>query len=162
MDNNHIQGKVGSKVNLGLYYNDELVSLMTFGIRKILRNESWELIRFCNKIDSIVIGGSSKLFKYFINNYEFDEIISYADRRWSQGNLYVNLGFMMNGVTPCNYYYINDRNRENRIKYQKHKLIQEGYDRNKTEHEIMSNRGIYRIYDCGNIRYIYKKKPLEF
>ena len=28
-------------------------------------------------------------------------------------------------------------------------LIKQGFDRNKTEHEIMLERKIYRIYDCG-------------
>jgi hypothetical protein len=44
---------------------------------------------------------------------------------------------------------------ENRIAYQKHKLVAAGYDATKTEHEIMLERGIYRIYDCGNYKYVY-------
>ncbi len=47
---------------------------------------------------------------------------------------------------------------ENRIRFQKHKLIKEGFDRNKTEHEIMLERKIYRIYDCGNLKYKYDRK----
>ena len=73
LDQNHIQGKLGAKVRLGLYYNDELVSLMTFGaLRKNLGQKSedgsYELLRFCNKLNTNVVGGASKLFKHFINN----------------------------------------------------------------------------------------------
>ena len=46
--------------------------------------------------------------------------------------------------------------REHRIKYQKHKLIQMGYDKNKTADEIMLENNIYKIYDCGTIRYTLK------
>ena len=53
----------------------------------------YELIRFCNKINTNVIGGASKLFKYFIKNYNPNEIISYADKRWSNGMLYNILNF---------------------------------------------------------------------
>ena len=30
------------------------------------------------------------------------------------------------------------------------------YDSNKTEHEIMKENKIYRIYDCGTIKVIYE------
>jgi len=158
LNDNHIQGKCNSKINLGLYYNDELVSLMTFGgLRIVLGSkpikDSYELLRFCNKLDTTVIGGASKLLKYFIKNYQPKEIISYADRRWSSGNLYRNLGFKFIKNTSINYYYIINKNREYRFKYRKDILVKDGYDMNKSEHDIMLSRGIYRIYDCGSKKY---------
>ena len=92
LDANHIQGKCGSSIKLGLYYNNELVSLMTFGKSRHFvgsHNVSkYELLRFCNKLNTVVIGGASKLFNYFIEKYNPESVVSYADRRWSQGNLY--------------------------------------------------------------------------
>ena len=161
LENNHIQGKVGSKVKLGLYYNDELVSLMTFGgLRKNLGGKKsenhYELIRFCNKLNTNVIGGASKLLKHFIKTYNPKEIISYADRRWSNGNLYDRLGFELSHISKPNYFYINDDRRENRFKYRKDVLIKEGFNPNKSEREIMEERGFKRIYDCGTISYSLK------
>ena len=155
---NHIQGNVNSKINLGLYYNDELVSLMTFGnLRKSMgstqKDDSYELLRFCNKLNTTVIGGADKLLKNFIRLYTPKEIISYADRRWSQGNLYEKLNFTHIHDSKPNYWYILGTNREYRFKYRKDVLVKEGYDPSKTEHQIMINRGIYRIYDCGNKKF---------
>jgi len=160
IEENHIQGNINSKIRLGLYYNNELVSLMTFGnMRKSLgrlSNENkYELLRFCNKLNTNIIGGASKLFNYFIKNYNPVEVISYADRRWSKGNLYDKLGFTFDHNSNPNYWYIIGKNRKHRFGYRKDILIKEGYDKNKTEHQIMLERGIYRIYDCGNI--LYKK-----
>jgi very-short-patch-repair endonuclease len=152
---NHIQGDCRSTINLGLYHKGELVSLMTFGKRPILNSHEWELIRFCNKLDTSVVGGASKLLKYFKVNHQPKEIVSYADRRWSQGKLYDNLGFTFVGNTKPNYFYLINKKRENRFKYQKHKLVLDGFDVNESEHTIMLGRGIYRIYDCGNKKYIY-------
>jgi hypothetical protein len=45
---------------------------------------------------------------------------------------------------------VNDK-RENRFNYRKDILIKEGFDKNKTEHDIMLERKLYRIYDCGSI-----------
>ena len=163
LDQNHIQGKLGAKVKLGLYYDNELVSLMTFGnLRKNLgstsKEGSYELLRFCNKLNTTVIGGASKLFKYFITNYNPINIISYADRRWSEGNLYYNLGFKLLGETKPNYFYVNKYflNRESRFKYRKDILIKNGFDPNKSEYEIMKDNGYTRIYDCGVLKFEYK------
>ncbi len=160
LKDNHIQGTIGSKVNLGLYYNNELVSIMTFGGGRLVMNGSkneWELLRFCNKVNHSVIGGASKLFKHFIKNYQPKQIISYADRRWSQGNLYNQLGFNKTHNSNPNYFYVINNNREHRFKYRKNLLLKEGFDKNKTEREIMNDRKIYRIYDCGNIVFYYSE-----
>ena len=157
LNKNHIQGAVGSKINIGLYHNNNLVSLMTFGKkRKVLGNTTskfgeFELLRFCNLLDHAVIGGASKLLKKFINDHKPLEIISYADRRWSDGNLYRKLDFNLIKNTPPNYFYVIGKKREHRFKFRKDILVRMGYDSNLTEYEIMKLRGINRIYDCGNL-----------
>jgi hypothetical protein len=158
---NHIQGNVNSSIKIGLYLDEELVSLMTFGgLRRIIgsteKEDSYELLRFCNKLNSSVIGGAGKLLKYFEKHYNPKEIVSYADRRWSKGNLYNNLGFKFIHYSQPNYWYVINKKRVNRINFQKHKLIKEGYNKDKTEHQIMLDRKIYRIYDCGTITYRLK------
>ena len=160
LENNHIQGNVNAKYRYGLYYNDELVSIMTFGNkRKSLGSKAeenvYELLRFCNKLNTTVIGGASKLLKHFIKEHNPKEIISYCDRRWSNGDLYEKLGFVFDHYTQPNYFYIVNGKRENRFKYRKSELIKQGFDSNKTEEQIMSERGIKKIYDCGSI--LYKK-----
>jgi hypothetical protein len=155
---NHIQGYSNSKIKLGLYYNNELVSLMTFGgLRKVMGQKqiegSFELIRFCNQLNTTVIGGADKLLKHFIKIYKPKEVISYADRRWSMGGLYEKLGFNFVKNTTQNYFYLINKNREYRFKYRKDVLISQGFDSSISEHKIMLSRGIYRVYDCGNKKY---------
>lgn len=157
LENNHIQGSTNAKIKLGLYYGDELVSIMTFGsFRKSLGSKhtdpnEYEMIRFCNKINTKVIGGASKLFTYFLKNYKPKTIISYSDNRYFDGKLYEILGFNFIKLTKPNYFYTKDfKIRENRFKYRKDRLIVDGFDKNKTEHEIMNDRNYYQIYDAGN------------
>jgi hypothetical protein len=155
LNENHLQGFVNSNFNYGLYHNDDLVSIMTFmKTRKIFNNKedynSYELIRFCNKLNHTIIGGASKLFNAFISEVSPKKILSYCDISWANGDLYYKLGMNYVGITQPNYYYIVNGKRENRIKYQKHKLVKEGYNKNLTEKEIMNERDLYRIYNCGN------------
>jgi len=158
LDKNHLQGFVGSKIKIGLFHNNELVSLMTFGKkRKIMNSKSkdgeYELLRFCNKLNTNVIGGASKLFNYFENEIKYSEITTYADRSHSQGNLYNVLGFDFVHKTTPNYFYIINGIRKHRFGFRKDVLIKEGYDKNMTEHEIMFGRKIFRIYDSGSLKY---------
>lgn len=162
LNKNHIQGFVGSKIKIGLYYNDELVSIMTFGnLRKSLGQKSeegsYELLRFCNKLSTSVIGGSSKLFSFFTKNYNSTEVISYSDLSRSKGNMYQKLGFELSHNSSPNYYYVIDGVRKHRFNFRKDKLIKEGFDANKTEIQIMNERGYYRIFDCGMQKWTYKK-----
>jgi len=158
---NHIQGYNIGKYNLGLYYNNELVSLMTFGkLRKNLGQISkegyFELLRFCNKINTTIVGGANKLFIYFVKKYNPIKIISYADRSWTMNNsktLYDKLNFKLITKTLPNYFYIIDGCRENRFKYRKDVLVKQGFDKNKSEHDIMLENDFYRIYDSGNLKY---------
>ena len=119
-------------------------------------NDVYEMYRFCNKINTIVVGGFSRLFNYFIKTYNYKEIISYVDRSYFDGGGYLKTGFKMVGKTKPNYHYVVGRRREYRFKYRKDKLIKEGYDPNKTEHEIMLERKTYRIYNSGNLKLKYE------
>lgn len=159
---NHIQGYCSSSINIGLYYNNELISLMTFGFRKTNNKKEYELIRFCNKLNTNVIGGSSKLFKYFLSNYEYVDIISYADISLFTGELYKKLEFISNGLSEPNYFWVGSDNiRKHRYNFSKRKLVNKGYDKDKTEVEIMHERGYYRVYSCGQERYVYSKNILK-
>lgn len=163
---NHIQGAVPSKYNISLWYNGEIVSLMTFGsLRKNLgfknKKGSFELLRFCNKLNTTVVGGASKLFSYFTEKYSPHEIISYADRRWSQGNLYNNLGFIFINNTKPNYSYIDGKKqiRINRYNLRKNILVEKyGCPENISEVNFCKSIGYYQVFDCGNKKYIWKKE----
>jgi hypothetical protein len=162
LNKNHLQGSVNASINLGLYNNDELVSLMNFNKPRSGvggKYDGYELSRFCNKLDVSVIGGASKLLKHFIKEYEPNEIRSYADRRWSQGNMYEMLKFTKTHINRPNYWYIINKERFHRFNFRKSKLKEMGYNiEGKTEREVMLENKIYRIYDCGTITYSYKPK----
>ncbi len=156
-ENNHLQGYTNSKIKLGLYYKDELVSCMLFSKPRIGIGSSYdgyELTRFANLVNTNVIGGASKLLKHFEKVYQPVEIRSYADRRWSDGGLYDVLGFELSHINKPNYWYIEGNQRKHRFGYRKVNLKKLGFDiKDKTEHEIMLERKIYRIYDCGTLSY---------
>jgi len=157
LDENHIQGFSSSQQKIGLFYKDELVSLMTFGWRYTNGKRECELIRFCNKRNINVVGASSRIFKYFVENYDFDEIISYSDVSMFDGNMYQKLGFEYSHTSEPNYFWVVNGIRKHRFNFTKKKLVSQGYDRLKTEVEIMHDLGHYRIWGCGQKKWIYKK-----
>ena len=159
LEQNHIQGNIAGRIKIGLFYDDELVQVMTFRTptqKKYKGDNNYELSRLCSKTGINVIGGASKLLKYFERNYNPELIISYANRRWSIGNVYEKLGFKFSHKTAPNYFYFRGNTLESRNKYQKHKLnkILPVFNPELTEKENMFNNGYRRIYDCGNLVYV--------
>ena len=153
LDNNHIQGHVNSSIKLGLYYQDELVSIMTFDSfegRKKMEEGGYNLSRFCNKLGYNIIGGASKLLSHFIKKYNVKRIVSYADKDWSIGSLYYTLGFKNISENGPDYKYIVDKKRVHKSRYRKSKL-----KTNLTESSKMKELGINKIYDCGKIKFEY-------
>jgi predicted nucleic acid-binding Zn-ribbon protein len=165
LEKNHIQGAVSSKYNIALFYQDEMVALMTFGaLRKNLGQVNkpgyFELLRFCCKLNTSIIGGASRLFKYFIKKYSPIEIISYADRRWSQGDLYEKLGFQFVSNTKPNYSYIDGKQqmRINRYTLRKNVLVEKyNCPHDVSETKFCHSIGLYQVFDCGNKKYIWKQ-----
>lgn len=160
LNENHIQGSAGSKVCYGLVYNNILVSVMSFGKSRFNKNYEWEMLRSCSLIGTTVVGGASKLFSRFIKEYTPSSIISYADRRHFTGESYVKYGFKFSHSTKPGYFYWDPRTNAlyNRIKFQKHKLINMlvNYDCNLTEKENMLLNGYRIYYDCGQNVYTWR------
>lgn len=150
---NHIQGAgTPTKYNYGLYYKDELVCVMTFGTPRFNRNYTYELVRYCSRLGTTIVGGASKLLKYFRKQH-FGSIISYADRRWSKGNLYKSLGFIFSHNSVPNYRYNKYKTSLSRYQCQKHlleKMFPNIWEPDKSESTIMREAGYHKVYDCGN------------
>ena len=160
LNKNHLQGEDKSTVKLGLKYKGELVSVMTF--RKSSRfekNVEWELTRFCNKLDTVIVGGAGKLFCHFLENYNPKMIVSYCDRRYFSGGVYQKLGFNFVKHTPPGYSVIIDKYKDlrHRMSFQKHKLskILKSFDPLKTEWVNLVENGYDRIWDCGHSKWIF-------
>jgi hypothetical protein len=163
LDENHLQGDCKSSIRIGLYFNNILVSLMTFSKLRLpvggkSKKDIWELTRFCNKINNTVVGGASKLLKHFIKVKNPIEIQSYSDNMISDGDLYNNLGFQYSHTSKPGYWYVINGIRYHRFNFRKDKLIKKGADINKLEHEIMEEKGYLRVWSAGNKKWIWNKK----
>jgi hypothetical protein len=157
----HLQGDTSSSINLGLFYKDNLISAMTFSkARAITSTEAeYELIRFASSC--VITGGASKLFSHFLKTYDPESVISYADRRWSyRGAVYEKLGFNQVASSKPNYWYAKQGKRFHRATFMKSKLERklDTFDPSLTEVENMKMNGYDRLWDCGNFKYIWRKK----
>lgn len=152
---NHLQGVGRSNVRIGLYYQNQLVSVMTFLKGDISKSiKDWELNRFCSIINTNVVGASGKLFNYFIKNYNPKTIISFSDRRWSQDEaVYSLLGFKFDHNTKPNYWYF----LPNKCKRIHRFSLRKNSNSNLSERELRESQGYLRIYDCGSSKWIWSK-----
>lgn len=155
LDNNHIQGYFGCTHRIGLFYKNELVSVMTFSKPNISKGKKetkadvWEISRFSSKYN--VRGAASKLFNRFVNDYKPVEIFSYADLRWNQGKVYEKLGMIKMSDGFPNYWYVSGNKRIHRFALRK-KIYEQP---EKSERELREEQGYNRIWDCGSSKWVW-------
>lgn len=151
---NNLQGKCKAKYYYGLYFNDMIVSLIAISYSS--KKGNYIIPRLCETLNIFVIDGFIKLLSYVIRLLKPKNIVAYADKRYCEEELYETLGFSYVKTMQPDYYYVIDHSRESKTNYTKKKLVEQGFDNDKTEHQIMLERGIYRIYDCGKDLYELK------
>jgi hypothetical protein len=156
LDTNHIQGFCGAENYYGLFKDSECVSMLTVGKHRFIKNEK-EIIRYCNKLNHIVVGGFSKLLKEIKKDY--DKVYSYSNFRFFDGKVYEKFGEFL-GISEPGYYWTNPSKMIRLSRYQTQKgdklskLLKDQYDPSLTEEENMINAGYLKIWDCGNGIYL--------
>ena len=161
-NSNHISGYTNATYKFGLFHNNELVQIISFSKPRFDKEHEYEIIRLCTKLNMNVIGGASKLYKHFIRLFNPSSIISYADRQYSEGNVYnaFEMNFLYN--TDPGYKWSDGHTLHNRMNFQKHKLknVLKIYDEKLSERENMFNNNYKLYWDCGQSVWSYKN-PLE-
>ncbi len=150
-NNNHIQGNGPSSINIGLKYNNELIAVMGF----IKQKSVFYLNRYAT--NSQVAGGFSKLLSHFQKKYKWSVIVSFADLRWSVGNLYKQNNWKLDKILPPDYSYSpNGHTRFHKFNYRRKNLnnILSNYNPALSETVNCDNNGILRIWDCGKQRWV--------
>jgi Zn finger protein HypA/HybF involved in hydrogenase expression len=154
--NNHIQGYKSATHRFGLFENNTLLMVMSFSKPRFDHNYDFENIRTCSKLNTVVVGGFSKLLKHFLSIEKTMSIVSYIDLRYFLGDAYIKSGFEFVRKTNPNYFYFlhNSFVLYTRHRFQKHKLnyMLQKYDVKLTEYENMVNNDYLRIFDCGNLK----------
>lgn len=159
VDSNHIQGYSNATYKIGLFYDDVLVSVMLVGkLRDMMGSKPkeghYEIYRVVSREDTEVVGGFSKMLKYFERTYNPECIITYGDLCYTLGNVYLKCGFTDEGLSsPCYSWQINGV-RYHRSNFMKCKLEECRKDPSLTEDQAMRSRHAYKIWDAGKIKFV--------
>ena len=161
---NHIQGYTNSTIHIACFYNEEIMGVMSFR-QEIKYKNNWELTRFATNSKYNCPGIGSKLFTFFVKNYNPDNVKSFADRRWTldpNDNIYIKMGFKLSKIIKPDYRYVSTKTGVNRIhKFNMRKKLlikrysNKGLTNEMTEKEMTEKLGFYRIWDCGLFKYVW-------
>lgn len=117
LQSNHSYGDAACKYRYGLFLKRQtghlaevsevalgtLIAVATFSnARRWVKGgkeiRSYEWTRFASLPGMRVSGGMGKMLKTFIKDVAPDDVMSYADLEWSEGDVYEALGFTMEGL----------------------------------------------------------------
>lgn len=145
---NHLLGRIKVfSICYGLYYNGELISLIT--LKKLNANENrYELSRYAIKKNTTIIGGGKKLLTNIINNENIEKIVTYNDNSIFKGSTYEKLGFEKIRTNKPNYVYYNLSSCEIIPKQLIRKSLL-GIEFT-TERDYANDHNLSRVYNAGN------------
>lgn len=156
INENHLQGYANDSIRIGLYSNNQLVSIMTFGNPRYNNNFEYELIRYCSSKN--IVGGAERLFSFFTKKYNPKSIISYCDLSKFTGDTYIKLGFTLQRVSISKHWF----NMKTGIHITDNLLRARGYDqlfganygKGFNNEDLMKQAGFVEIYDAGQATYV--------
>lgn len=166
LDENHMNVPIKAKYKYGLKKNQELVAVMSFSKgRPMIRNNeafnSFELLRFCNKLNLTVVGGFSKLLNHFIKKFNPDDIMTYVDADWSDGQSFLSNGFKLMETMPLMEFWLNIQTGEREYPHLALKKLKKTMDIHMSETEknsFLHKHGYTEVYNSGSYKYIFMRK----
>ena len=161
LNETHLQGPCrGNTINLGLYYNEKLVQVMTFGKSRYSKKYDYELLRLCSLSGITVVGGASKLFSYFISQLNPKSVLSYCDFSLFSGAVYDNLNFKLVRTNRIKHWYNSKTNEHYTDRYIQtngfDRIFKTNYGKGASNTELMLSHGFVEIYDAGQGVYLWQ------
>lgn len=140
---NHLMGASGSrdrKRSYGLYYNNILVCIMEVKTRK-KKERVLEISRFCPRLNASIVGGFSKLIKAVIDSEQPNQIVTFIDRRYGDGEYLSGMGWKKIHER-ISFQWTNYTETVHRMKFPGKSGLEKGWD---------------RIYDCGQAKWVLER-----
>ncbi len=155
LETHHLQGAARSSLSIGLFRGDELLSVLTIAKARFSKKHTHEIIRFATKSGIRVVGGFSKLLKCALNQLpKNSSVVTYADRRFSDGDVYIKNGFIFDHIAqPCQWFCKGAGVLQHRSLFQKHLLHKKLtiFDPTLTAAENIKRDGWMSIWDAGHL-----------
>lgn len=166
LEKNHLQGVANAGYKYGLYYNDRLIAIATFSKGRSIDRlagvfRSYELIRYCSLLNTTVVGGLDKLLKHFMKDKQPDDIMTYADRDWSDGSVYKKLGFeQMDIVGPQTFWVDPDTGLRIFPNKTKQLIDSKRWDAGEKSDptSVLIAHGYRAVYNAGSLKFILMLK----
>lgn len=136
---NHLMGGVHNAKSIGLWDNNELLMLVCYKHYKKDKESRLELDRVCTKINTLVVGGLSRLLSFIIKEENPIKIVSFVDLRYADGHSLVKLGFIKEKE------HLSWKWTDGHYTYNRRRAL--------TRKEA-DKKGWYRIYDAGQAKFI--------
>ena len=152
-EEHHLQVALPGKYRFGLFHRGDLVAVAVFSGGRAMRDRdsgyrSFELLRFCHKQGRHVVGGFTKLLEAFRTVFLPADIMTYADKDWSDGHSYEATGFRRAGETDPQLFWVD---RQTMRRYHDRALPADLAEKTLEERKQL---GYVPVYNGGSIKFV--------
>lgn len=179
-ENHLLGGARGQSLCVGLFHNDELVHVQTYGKAFNNKNFEWEAIKSASKLNTRVVGAVSKCDSYFFEKINPESVVSYVDLSTSQGET-VSMSDMweFSHISVPSVMWVKFRKTENNLnspmfikdssvrRASAPRMLKLDSDEfysdlgvegsGVTNESIMLSEGYVKVYDCGTKVFRYRR-----
>lgn len=153
-----------NNIYVWLYYNNELVECMSFGIPRYNKNYEWEILRLCSHKNYKIVWWANRIFKKFLEITKANSVISYCDMSKFDWKVYESLWFtLLKWNKPSKHWYnIWEEDSKKHItdnmlrQYGYDKLFNENFWKGTSNDELMKQRGYVEIFDCWQSTFVWQ------
>lgn len=162
-----------NNIYIGLFFEDELVEVMSFWKPRYNKNYEREVLRLCSCADYIVVWWANKIFRHFLNLTKANSVISYCDMSKFDGWVYEQLWFVLQKRNAPSWHRVYSKRWEwIPFHITDNQLRQRGFDQLLWKYfgtygkwtdneELIIQAGYVHIYDCWQATYIRHKEKEE-
>jgi hypothetical protein len=148
---------------LGLLLNGELMVAMAFKRSKAfingIKEAEWKICSIVNKIGISANESEKTLFQKFLKMHPGESVLAYSGASFDpdpDNSIFHRIGMTKLKTSDPDYEWVLGGVRMPKISRDKKEFEKWGYDKCLSEKEVMKDLGAYRIWNCGEHKFIYR------
>jgi len=152
-EGNSLNGYIKSKLSIGLFFEGSLVAAASFNPSKSKKENSWEVVQYCQASNKNVVSGFEQVTSFFFENVGVPVLKIHIDRRLPLVSHLEKTNYEFLGATPPSCLFWREHSFILKTEKEALETLSLEEKANKEKSTILLENGFDRIWDCGKLTF---------